>query len=126
MTDSQRKAMEQANDVWIDLRMAGVNSSEANILPHVERIAAALEAAFAEGKRQSNGATQEQLRQARAEEREQIAHWLRGLGRLAERVEPDGLKRFWYADVAGEVIQGVHVGALASEAPAARDGGERG
>jgi oligoribonuclease (3'-5' exoribonuclease) len=48
MTDSQRKAMEQANDVWIDLRMAGVNSSEANILPHVERIAAALDAARVE------------------------------------------------------------------------------
>jgi oligoribonuclease (3'-5' exoribonuclease) len=111
--------MEQANDVWIDLRMAGVNSSEANILPHVERIAAALDAAFAEGKRQSNGATQEQLRQARAEERERCAKVADQAAQAHQRVGQNvSAKRF--------SALALHIRALSSEAPAPTEGeGER-
>jgi hypothetical protein len=123
MTDSQRKAMEQANDVWIDLRMAGVNSSEANILPHVERIAAALEAAFAEGKRQSNGATQEQLRQARAEALEEAAKEAEKWWPVFDfdSFAPTDSRRF-----ANPNYIAARIRFLSSEAPAAREGGERG
>jgi oligoribonuclease (3'-5' exoribonuclease) len=104
MTDSQRKAMEQANDVWIDLRMAGVNSSEANILPHVERIAAALDAARAEALEEAAKVATNFVFETRTGRGSKIktSSWRVG-------------------DAIADAIR-----ALSSEAPAAREGGSDG